>query len=175
VSYVRNDSGALSYYIGMPLLFLIALMEASVLPLFRIGGLQPNLMLVLFVAWLTVRGQDEVLFLIPIGGLFLGLADGAPLGTAILALAPVAVLHEVRGAQLGEGQLLFTIIFTVAATFLYHLTYLLVFALQGEAGSLVGAIVRVILPASFLNVVVLLPVYALLWAASRDVRRAAFA
>ena len=60
--------GAVSYYVGLPLLLLVALVEASVLPMFRIGGLQPNLVLVLLVAWLMVRGAGEAFVLIPSAG-----------------------------------------------------------------------------------------------------------
>src|SRR5207248_8849088 len=59
MSYVRSDSGSLSYWIGIPLLLLAALVEVSVLPFFRVFGLQPNLVLVILTAWVMVRGQDE--------------------------------------------------------------------------------------------------------------------
>ena len=165
----------MSYYIGLPLVFLVALVEASVLPLFRVAGLQPNLLLVLLVVWLVVRGPNEAFVLIPAGGLSLGLVDGAPLGTALLALAPVAMLQEVRGARLSEGGLSIAIVFTLTMTVVYHLVYLLVFTVQGEAGSWAAALGRVVIPTAFLNVLVLLPTYALVHVASPDMRRAAYA
>ncbi len=164
----------MSYYIGIPLLFLIAAAEASVLPMFQVGGLQPNPVLVLLIAWLMVRGAGEAFLFIPIGGVFLGLVDPAPMGTALLALAPMAVLQEIRGSQLREGGFLVTILFTVAMTIVFNLVYLLVFTLSGEGGSLVGALTRVILPTAFLNVVVLLPIYVVLRATSGDLRRASY-
>jgi rod shape-determining protein MreD len=163
-----------SYYIGVPLLLIVAAAEASVLPMFQIGGLQPNPMLVLLLAWLMVRGAGEAFLLIPIGGLFLGLVDSAPMGTALLALAPMAVLQEIRGSQLREGGFLLTILFTVAMTIVFNLVYLLIFILGGEAGSVVGAVSRVIIPTAFLNVIVLFPTYLILWATSGDLRRAAY-
>jgi hypothetical protein len=175
MSYVRADSGSLSYWVGVPLLFLTALAEVSVLPLFRVFGLQPNLVLVVLTAWIMVRGQEEVFYLIPLGGIFLGLAEGAPPGAALIALAPIVVLHELRGARLSEGQLLIALVFTVAVTVLYHLVYLVVFAIEGEGSSLVVGAVRVILLSSIFNVLILFPIYGLIWAASGDRRRAAFA
>lgn len=165
----------MTYYIGVPLLFLIALVEASVLPLFRVFGSQPNLMLIVLVAWLMVRGQNEALFLIPIGAVFLGLVDGAPMGTALLALAPIIVLYELRGMHLGEGQFALTLVFTGVATLLYHFVYLLVFTLRGEAGGWIGGMIDVVLPSAFLNLLFLVPVYALIYICSQDVRRATFA
>ena len=164
----------MSYYIGLPLLLIVAAAEASVLPMFQIGGLQPNPMLVLLVAWLMVRGSGEAFLLIPAGGLFLGLVDAAPIGTALLALAPMAVLQEIRGSQLREGGFLLTILFTVAMTIIFNLVYLLVFVLGGEAGNLLGAMTRVIIPTALLNVIILFPIYVVLWGTSGDLRRASY-
>ena len=164
----------MSYYIGVPLVFFAALSEASVLPLFRIAGLQPNLVLVLLVAWLMVRGANEAFVLIPIGGLVLGLVDGAPLGVTVIALAPIAFLHELRGTQLREVGIVLAIAFTVLMTLTYHTVYLTVFTIGGAAGSWPEAFVRVAVPACFLNVIILLPVYLTLWVTSHNLRRAAY-
>ena len=165
----------MSYYIALPLLLLLAATEASVLPLFRVAGMQPNIVLVLLVVWLMVRGANEAFVLIPAGGLLLGLVDAAPLGTALLALAPLAVLHELRGARLRESGVVLTLLFTVLATLAYHITYLLVFTVQGDNGSWIAAMTRVILPTAFLNALLVLPLYSIIWLASADLRRAAFA
>lgn len=165
----------MSYYIGLPLVFLAALAEASVLPMFRVAGLQPNLLLVLLVAWLVVRGPAEAFVLVLTGGLALGLVDGAPLGTALLALAPLFLLQELRGRHLREGGLGLALLFLLAMTLAYNLVYLAVFSVQGEAGAWQAALGRVVLPTAFLNAVLLLPVYALVLLASRDLRRAAYA
>ena len=165
----------MSYYIGVPLILLAALIEASVLPLFRIGGIQPNLVLILLVAWLMVRGAREAFVLIPFGGIVLGLVDSAPLGTALLAMAPVALLDEVRGAQLREGGIVLTIAFMVLMTLIYHGVYLGVFALEGAAGSPLQAFIRVAVPACFLNVIVLVPTYFVFSMTSNDLRRSLYA
>lgn len=149
----------MSYYVGITLVVLCALLEASVLPMFRVEGLQPNLTLVFLVAWLIIRGAEEAFVLIPIGGLFIGLVDGAPLGTALLALAPVALLQEVRGAHLNEKGPLMAVVFTLVMSLVYNYVYLLVFTVLGEAGSWVEATSRVILPTMFINVAILLPLY----------------
>jgi rod shape-determining protein MreD len=164
-----------SYYVGIPLMFILAAAEASVLPLFRVSGLQPNLMLVVLVAWLMLRGPNEGFLFIVLGGLLLGLVDGAPLGTALLALAPLFLLHEARGSQLREGGLILTVVFTLVMTATYHLIYLAVFTLQGQNGNWLEAMVRIVLPTAFLNVLLLLPVYFALSLSSQELRRASYA
>jgi cell shape-determining protein MreD len=164
-----------SYYIGVPLVVTVALAEAAFLPYFRLFGLQPNLLLVVLLAWLMVRGQEEALYLIPIGALVLGLVDGAALGVGLIALAPLALLHDIRGSHLSEGQFLNAVVFTIAATVVYQGTYLLAFGAGGEAGDILTAVSRVIVPVALLNVAILLPVYWSTWLFSPDVRRTMFA
>ena len=165
----------MSYYVGIPLMLLLALLEVTFLPYFRILGLQPNLTLVVLVAWLTVRGQEEALYLIPLAALFLGLVQGASIGLAFIAFAPVAVLHELRGVHLGEGQLPIAIALMVGATVVYQGVYLVAFAVAGQGDDILGAVLRVFLPVSLLNVAVFLPVYWLMQLFSGDIRRAMFA
>ena len=165
----------MSYYIGLPLVVLCALIEAAVLPLFRVAGLQPNLVLVLLVAWLMLRGPGEGFVFIALGGLVLGLVDAAPLGTALLAMAPMFFLDEARGSQMLECGLVLTIVFTVIMTICYHLVYLAVYTLQGENGPWIEAILRIVLPTAFLNVVLLLPIYYLISVGSQERRRATYA
>ena len=165
----------MSYYVGIALLFFAALIEVSVLPLFRLYGLQPNLVLVIVIAWLIIRGEEEAYVLIPVGGLLLGLVESAPMGTALLALAPIAILQEIRGAQFGQGGIVMAVAFTVVMTVVYNFTYLLVFTLTGDSGSWLLATTNVILPATLLNVVVLLPLYFFFSVVNPRARRSLYA
>jgi rod shape-determining protein MreD len=150
----------MSYYVGITLVIFSALLEASVMPLFRVDGLQPNLTLVLLMAWLIIRGAEEAYVLIPIGGVFIGLVDGALMGTALLAMAPVALLQEVRGAQLNEKGIAMAVAFVLIMSLVYNYTYLVVSTLQGESGPWIDATTQVILPTTLMNLAILLPLYA---------------
>jgi rod shape-determining protein MreD len=130
------------------------------MPLFRVDGLQPNLTLVLLMAWLIIRGAEEAYVLIPIGGVFIGLVDGALMGTALLAMAPVALLQEVRGAQLNEKGIAMAVAFVLIMSLVYNYTYLVVSTLQGESGPWIDATTQVILPTTLMNLAILLPLYA---------------
>jgi rod shape-determining protein MreD len=164
-----------SYYVGITLVVFAALLEASVLPLFRVGGVQPNLTLVLLMAWLVIRGAEEAYVLIPIGGIFVGLVDGALMGTALLAMAPVALLQEVRGAQLNARGFVMAVAFTTIMSLVYNYTYLLVFTLQGEAGPWGAATTQVILPTTLINLAVLLPIYGAFAFVNPEARRSLYA
>ena len=164
----------MSYWIGVPLIVLVALMEVSVLPMFRVYGLQPNLMLVLLVAWLIARGANEAFILAPLGGILLGFVDGAPAGTALIGLAPLAFLQDLRGSQLGEGGLISALGFTIVMSFYFNFVHLGVFALFGEAGEWGAAVTRIVIPTVLLNLAVLPPLYWLLSLSSVEQRRLAY-
>ncbi|HLG11997.1 MAG TPA: rod shape-determining protein MreD [Dehalococcoidia bacterium] len=165
----------MSYYIGLPLLVLVALLEASVLPMFRVYGLQPNLMLLLLIAWLIVRGAGEAFIFAPIGGVLLGLVDGAPTGTALIGLAPLAFLQDLRGSQLREGGLIMAIAFTIVMSLFYNYVHLAVFTLEGQSGDWLVASTRIIVPTALINVFVLVPLYGLMTLASPAQRRTVYA
>jgi cell shape-determining protein MreD len=128
-------------------------------------------MLVLLIAWLIVRGANEAFILAPIGGVLLGLVDGAPAGTALIGLAPLAFLQDLRGSQLREGGLVMAIAFTIVMSFFYNYVHLAVFTLQGQSGDWLLASTRIIVPTALLNVLVLIPLYGLMSLSSPEQRR----
>jgi hypothetical protein len=159
----------------IPVLFLLALIEASVLPLFRVAGLQPDLVLVTLVVMLMLRGWQETFLLIPFAAVFIGLVDAAPVGTALLALAPLVLLHELRGAHLREGGFIMSMLFVVVATIAYHLVYLGVLAATGQSGSWAMAMTHIVIPTCLLNAVVLPPIYVAIAVLSAAQRRPLYA
>ncbi len=156
---------------GLAAVAFAALAQAAVLPSFSILGAQPSLVIVLLVAWMSIRGQRETLFLIPAAGFVLGLLDGEPLGLAMLALAPLVLMTEVREWRLVESDLVPALVLTVAGTLVYETTVLLSLAARAEQVSLLASIVDVLVPAAIANVLLLLPVYAVIRLASLDLRR----
>lgn len=153
---------------GLLLMALAALMQAAVLPSFSIFGAQPNLLVVLLIAWLSVRGRREVLPLIPAAGFMQGLLDSQPLGLAMLALAPLVLMAEVPEMRLVESDLVPALALTVLATFAYEGTMLIALAVTGERLDWAASALDVILPAVIANTLLLLPVYGAMRLASMD-------
>jgi rod shape-determining protein MreD len=145
--------------------------QMSVMPAFSIFGVQPNLVLVVLVAWLAARGQREALFLIPAAGFVQGLLDSQPLGLAMLALAPLILMTEVRELQLVESDLLPAVVLCAVATLAYEGTILLTLAVTGERLDWSASVLDVLVPAAIANALLLLPVYGLIQLANRNVRR----
>lgn len=157
--------------IGLVAIVFAALVQVSVLPSFSIFGVQPNLLVTLLVAWMSVRGQREALILIPAGGLVLGLLDSEPLGLAMLALAPLILLTEIREMRLIASDFLPAVILVALATLSYEMTILLTLAVEGEHLDWVMSMLDGLVPAAIANVLLLLPVYGIVHLASWDIRQ----
>lgn len=58
----------------------------------RLLGGQPLATVAFLACWSVLRPQEESLILAPVAGLLFGLIGNEPLGTSILALAPIIIL-----------------------------------------------------------------------------------
>ena len=161
----------MSLLAGLIAVMFAALAQVSILPSFSIFGAHPSLIIVLLVAWMSIRGQREAVVLIPIAGILLGLLDGQPLGLAMLALAPLILMTEVRELKVVDSDFIPALLLTVLGTGVYEATSLVSLAVRGEPVSWLASITDVLVPAAVANALLLLPVYAVVRLASLDLRR----
>jgi rod shape-determining protein MreD len=155
---------------GIVAVLVAVLAQSAVIPSFSIFGVQPNLVIVLLVAWMSIRGRREAFVLIPFAGITVGLLDSQALGLALLAFAPLILLTEVHELRLIESDLLPALPIVVATTVFYEMAILLTLALTGEHMDWPASILDVLVPAAIANVLLLLPVYALVRLGSPDMR-----
>ncbi len=160
----------MNYAIGLLAILIAVVAQLSIMPAFSIFGVQPNLIIVLLVAWMTTRGRREALVLIPIAGFTQGLLDSQPLGLAMLALAPMTLMTNVRELRLVESDLLPAVILTVLATLVYETVIMVTLVVTGEHPDWLASTLDVLVPAAIANALLLLPVYGLIRLASMDLR-----
>ena len=159
------------YHVAAAVLLLAALLQTSVVPVFSLLGIYPNVPLVVVVCWAIVRGQREALVVVPIAGIAVGLLDGQPLGMALLALIPVVLLAELREARIVEGDFLLALVTIVVATLAYETIFLVTLRLTGETVYWWGSFSRIIVPTAIVNALLMPPLYGVMWLASADLRR----
>jgi len=165
----------MSYAIGLFAVLVAVISQIAIMPAFSIFDVQPNLVIVLLVAWMAARGRQEALVLIPIAGFTLGLLDSQPLGLAMLALAPLTLMTDIRELRLVDSDLLPAIALTMAATVVYECTIMVTLALTGESITWLASVTNVLVPAAIANALLLIPVYGLIRIFSLDLRqRSAF-
>jgi rod shape-determining protein MreD len=120
------------YVIAAVLVLLVAVAQTSALSSFRVLGVHANLMLVLLLSWAMVRGLEEAMVVVPMGGLALGLMDSQPLGAAMLALIPLVLLTEIREARIIQGDFLLAILLILLSTLAYEVVILITLQVTGE-------------------------------------------
>jgi len=150
-----------SVLLGLPLLAVAAVLQATVLSRVHLLGGTVDLVLLLSLSWTLVGEWQGGPAWGLMGGLCLDLLSGGPLGANALGLVLVAY-----GASLSEGRfwrshVLLPLATVLLGTILYHLIYLALLALSGHSVDWAASLADVTLPAVLLNTVLMLPVYHL--------------
>ncbi|CAN5745955.1 hypothetical protein BH24CHL6_BH24CHL6_06340 [soil metagenome] len=141
-----------------------ALIEASVLPEFPIGGTQADLVLLLAIVATMLLGPEDGLVWALVGGLMLDMLTPArPIGATTLTLLLVVGLAALAWHFVGRGHRLPAVLSVFAASWVFHFVLLGVLVLtEGIALSVLEP--RLVLVAALMNTIVAIPA-ALLFAA----------
>lgn len=161
----------MKYVAATLLLLMAALVQTSVLPAFPVFGVSPNLVLILLVCWTIVRGQQEAMVIVPIGGLCLSLVGSQPIGVALLAVTPVLLLSELAALRLTGSDLLLALVLVFLSSLLYESVLLVGLRLEGESVGWLAAFLRAVLPTSIVSVLFTPPLYWFVWSRSESLRR----
>lgn len=120
-----------SLYVAVPLMAVLAVLQAAVLSRFPIAGVVPQPALLAALAWALLRGPWEGMVWAFIGGLFLDLFSLGPVGVTPLALmAAVPILVRAR-QSLPEETILITALLLALGLAIYFFVYLIVITLAG--------------------------------------------
>jgi hypothetical protein len=151
------------YVAGGAFAFMLAIVQASSIDQFRILGVAPNLMLVMLVSWLVVRGLDDVLPMVAVCGLTLGFVGLQTPGLILLALlAPLAMLGAIREMKIIHSESLLLVALVLGASLMYESIVLGGVMATGGVFDLRSGLVDIVLPAAAVNLAIALPVYAVI-------------
>jgi len=151
------------YVVGGVIGVLLALVQVSSVQQFVLLGVAPNLVLVMLVCWLVVRGLDDVLPMVAVCGVTLGLIDLQTPGLVLLALViAIAATGAIRELHIVHSEIVLTLALVAAASIIYEgILFLHVLATGGVFEPLQG-LLNAVLPAAAVNVVIAVPVYLLM-------------
>jgi uncharacterized membrane protein YjgN (DUF898 family) len=159
------------YWTGSAIAILLALLQASSVEEFRVFGVTPNLLLVLLVSWLVVRGLDDVLPMIAVAGVTIGFVGLQTPGLVLLALLPIAGLGILRELHVIHSDILLVLAFVLAATVAYELIIVASLVLSGGGFDLLAALRSAVVPAAIGNLALAPPVYVVMRLAKPSDRR----
>ena len=138
---------------GLALFFawLFAVLNVSAMPYLKVLGVTPDFVLIFACCWAVVRGEDEAMYVVPIAAVMRDLMSSDPVGTSLLAFAPILFIAVVAKVQVLDTDFLPTMGTVFAATVCFELIHALVLAIIGQNLGIGYVIFRVVIPGAVVN------------------------
>ncbi len=139
------------YLFAFATAWFLAVIGASAMPYIKVLGVTPDLVLIFAACWAILREQSEAMVVVPVAGLLRDLTTSDPLGTSVLAMAPIVLLAAAVQMRSVDTQFLPTVIVVAAGSLLYGIISMLVLWLTGQEIGWGDGFFRVVLPAAVVN------------------------
>jgi rod shape-determining protein MreD len=149
--YAVTFDDYMTVYLVVPLLVVVAVIQATVMPHVALWGVFPDLPLLIVVSWTLLRGAREGMVWGFIAGMAVDLFSGAPFGAATLSLIAVGFLSGFGEATVFRTHIALPLVTMFLATIVYDLIFLLVIQISGRTVSWLDSLFRVVLPSAVLN------------------------
>jgi rod shape-determining protein MreD len=152
----------MGYLIGVPLLALLAILQSVIFNNLTLFEGRLDLILLFVVAWGINGRSREAMIWGFIGGIFLDQLSGIPLGTTAIVLILIAYLVSFTEGRFWEANFLMPMGVMMFFSMLYYLLNLIIVWVLGKPMDFSYYFIRVILPSTFLNLILILPVAQLI-------------
>jgi rod shape-determining protein MreD len=163
------------YLVGGTIAFMLAILQVSSVQQFVVLGVSPNLVLVMLVAWLVVRGLEDVLPMVAVAGLTLGLVDLQTPGLVMLALVlSIAAMGAIRELHVVHSDFVLTLLLVAGASLIYESIMFAYVLATGGVFDPVAGLLEAVLPAALVNLMIAPPVYLLMRLARPAAQRNAY-
>jgi rod shape-determining protein MreD len=129
----------------------------------QIGGVQPDLVLILVIAWTILRDLEEGLTWALIGGVSLDLISGAPFGVFSLALVVAALAANLSHGRIFGSNIVVPLGFTFPLSVLFNVLVLLFLSLLGRPVIWTDVFSNVLLSVALFNTAIMLVVFPVLY------------
>ncbi len=147
----------MAFVVGLPVLLVLAVLQSSVLSQLQLLDGAPDLPLLAVISWALTGRMHESLGLALFAGLFVDLLSGLPFGMSAIILIFVTFLVSLFEGRFWEANLLMPLGVTLIASLAYHLLGIMAVLVIGRSTDLGFALTRIVMPSTFLNLVLILP------------------
>lgn len=153
----------MTYLLAFAVAWCLAVLNASVMPHIKVLGVTPDLVLIFAVCWTMVRGQEEAFVVVPMAGFLRDLTTSDPLGTSVLAMAPIVLLAAAIRMRALDTEFVPTVAVTGAASFFCGIISVIVLRSTGHSIPWFHVLFSVVVPSVIVNAlftpIVYLPVH----------------
>jgi len=146
-------------YLMFAFLFVLALLQSTVMPRVTLLGVHPDLMLMTVTSWSLLRGAEAGMLWALIGGVIMDLFSGAPFGVCTLSLLIVSFLSGLGERSIFRFDLLIPILAIPVASLAYGGVTLALLSVLGWPVEWGESLTQVILPCALINTLGMPAVY----------------
>ena len=162
-------------YVGIPLLLVAALLNATLMAELRLGGGAPDLVFLVVISWALLGDAREAMWWAVIGGVAQDLLSMAPLGASSLGLVIVAFAADALFGDVPRSNLIVPPLVAAAGTVIYHVVLIGVLRLESLVMPLGQGMAYVTLPTLIFHALLAIPAFRLMgmvhyWLTPRRVR-----
>lgn len=136
-------------------------------PYVKINGVHPDLVLILVIGWVILRGVGEGLIWALVGGVSLDLVSSGPFGVFTVTMLLVALAASVSHGRVFGSSIVLPLSLTFPLSLLFNGLALLLLALLGRPVIWTEAFVYVLVPAAIFDMVLMMLVFPLLYLLNR--------
>ena len=143
------------------------LLQTTIFPFIEINQVHPDLVFVVVIGWIILRGLREGLVWALLGGLCLDLVSGAPFGIWTLALILVALVANLSHGRVFGSSIVLPLSLTFPLSFVFNGLALLFLYFLGRSIVWVDAFSNVLFPAALFNTAAMILIFPLLYLLNR--------
>jgi len=148
-------------YIGLPIVLIAAILDASVMPELRIGKGAPDLVFLVVISWALLADVGDAMLWAVVGGTVRDMLSVVPIGASALGLVVVAFAADALFGDVRRTNVLIPPLVMGVGTVVYHLSLLIVLRLDGHPVPLEVGLLNVTLPTAIYHVLLSVPVFRL--------------
>lgn len=143
--------------LGVPILIILTVLQSVVVNDLTLLDGRPDLILLAVIGWGISGKASDSMVLALIGGLSLDLLSNLPLGLTAINLILIAYVMSLFEGRFWESHILMPMGVMLIGSLAYHMINMIIIWLLGNKLDFGIAMTRIILPSSFLNILLALP------------------
>lgn len=152
----------MSFFLGIPILFVTAILQTTVLSRMPLLNGTADLMLVVISAWALQRQITTTWQWALLGGMLIDYYSGLPFGIFTLSYLVVNSAARILKSRIWQFSYLMHLLLALLGTLMIHSLSVIIILLQGTTLPVGLILQQVTLPSLILNLLITFPVYLLI-------------
>jgi rod shape-determining protein MreD len=149
-------------FIAIPILTSLMILQSGVVSRIPLLHGTPDLLLLAIIAWALQKKVQTAWHWCIIGGILFSLVSALPFGAALLGYLLATGIALLLRQQVWQAPILAMLVAILLGTFISHSVSLIALRVIGDPIPVLPALNLIILPSTFLNLILAIPAYALL-------------